>query len=416
MSNLSSMSLKVLFYLRRYKLTSQKKCPIFLRITFNGIRAEIALKRNVAPELWDSKRQEVRGKSPEAQSINEQKRVFEMRIYEVYNKLVGKGEVFNVYKLKELFLGQNRNQVTIGYAFQYHNQRVEAQVGKQYSKGTYDRYVICKKLLEEFMLQRYSKKDFYLYEVDLPFINEFDFYLRTKRNCCNNTTVKYVKNFKKIINLARSMGWINHDPFAQYKAKLEEVDKEILTQAELDKLITKTFSIERIEQVKDVFLFCCLTGLSYSDVKKLSQKNIFIGMDGNKWIQIARTKTNVLTKVPLFPIANDILRKYENNVDCIKNERLLPVLSNQKYNSYLKEMADCLGISKNLTSHTARHTFATTVTLNNRVPLETVSKMLGHKSIKTTQIYSRVTEVKLSDDMAPIMSKYGNKVLKQANN
>lgn len=416
MSNLSSMSLKVLFYLRRYKLTSQKKCPIFLRITFNGIRAEIALKRNVAPELWDSKRQEVRGKSPEAQSINEQKRVFEMRIYEVYNKLVGKGEVFNVYKLKELFLGQNRNQVTIGYAFQYHNQRVEAQVGKQYSKGTYDRYVICKKLLEEFMLQRYSKKDFYLYEVDLPFINEFDFYLRTKRNCCNNTTVKYVKNFKKIINLARSMGWINHDPFAQYKAKLEEVDKEILTQAELDKLITKTFSIERIEQVKDVFLFCCLTGLSYSDVKKLSQKNIFIGMDGNKWIQIARTKTNVLTKVPLFPIANDILRKYENNVDCIKNERLLPVLSNQKYNSYLKEMADCLGISKNLTSHTARHTFATTVTLNNRIPLETVSKMLGHKSIKTTQIYSRVTEVKLSDDMAPIMNKYGNKILKQANN
>lgn len=408
------MSLRVLFYLRRYKLTSQKKCPIFLRITFNGVRAEMALKRNVAPESWDSKRQAVKGKSPEANSINEQIRVFEMRIYDIYNKLVGNGEVFNANKLKDLFLGQNRNQITIGYAFQFHNKRLEAQIGKQFAKGTYDRYVICFKLLQEFMGHRYGKKDFYLNEIDLAFINEFDFYLRTKRNCCNNTTVKYLKNLKKIINFSKSMGWIINDPFVYYKAKLEEVDKEILTQEELNKLISKTFAIARMQQVKDVFLFCCLTGLSYSDVKKLNDKNIFIGMDGNKWIQISRTKTNVLTKVPLVPIAIEILDKYKNCEQCLKDNKLLPVLSNQKYNSYLKEMADCLGIEKNLTSHTARHTFATTVTLNNRIPLETVSKMLGHKSLKTTQIYSKVTEVKLSDDMASLMNKYEN--LKIVNN
>ena len=410
------MSLRVLFYIRRYKLTSQKKCPIFLRITFNGVRAEMALKRNVAPELWDSKRQVVKGKSPEAISINEQIRVFEMRIYEVYNKLVGSGEVFNANKLKDAFLGQNRNQVTIAYAFQFHNKRLEAQIGKQYAKGTYDRYVICFRILQEFISIKYGKRDIFLNDVNLSFINEFDFYLRTKRNCCNNTTVKYLKNFKKIINFSRNMGWIHSDPFVNYKAKLEEVDKEILTEEELKRLINKVFSIPRVEQVKDVFLFCCLTGLSYSDVKKLSEKNIFVGMDGNKWIQLSRTKTNVLTKVPLFPLAIEILNKYANSVECKKENKLLPVLSNQKYNSYLKEMADCLGIDKNLTSHTARHTFATTVTLNNRIPLETVSKMLGHKSLKTTQIYSKVTEVKLSDDMAPIMGKYENNNLKIVNN
>lgn len=400
------MSLNVYFYIRRYKLTSQKKCPIFLRITVNGIRAEIALKRTVSPDSWDSKRQAVRGKNAEAASINEQIRVFEMRIYEEYNKLVGRGEYISANKIKAAFLGLDRLQQTVVTAFQYHNKRIEAQVGKQFAKGTYERYVICLRLLQEFMEYKYGKSDFYLNEIELGYISDFDFYLRTVRNCSNNTTVKYLKNFKKIINLAKDMGWIANDPFVNYKAKLEEIDKEILTQEELDILLIKELKIPRIDAVRDVFIFCCLTGLAYSDVKKLANENVFKGVDGNKWIQVSRTKTNVLAKIPLSPIALQIIDKYKEHPICLKSNRLLPVLSNQKFNVYLKELGDCCGIHKNLTSHTARHTFATTVTLNHRVPIEIVSKMLGHKSLKTTQHYSRIVEVKIADDMAQVLKKF----------
>lgn len=410
-----TMSLNVLFYIRRYKLTRKQECPIFLRITVNGKRAEIALKRTVKPDSWDNRRQAVKGKSLEANSINEQIRVFERRIYDEYSKLVARGEFISVDKLKNAFFGFDKKQVSIAYAFEFHNTRLKAQIGTQYAKGTYDRYEICFKLFKEFIRFRYDKADIPLLEIDYALINEFDYFLRTKRNCCNNTTVKYLKNLKKIINLARDMGWISSDPFINYKAKLEEVDKEILTQQELDILLNKEFEIARVEQIKDIFLFCCFTGLSYSDVRKLSKENIILGMDRHKWLQIARTKTNVLTKVPLLPIAQEILAKYENNPKCSGENRLLPVPSNQKYNAYLKELADCTGIKKNLTSHTARHTFATTVTLNNRIPMESVSKMLGHRSIKTTQHYSRVMEVKLSDDMAPLMKKYDSHNLKIVN-
>lgn len=218
--------------------------------------------------------------------------------------------------------------------------------------------------------------------------------------------MKYMKNFKKVINQALALSWLDKDPFINYKSKLEVVDRECLHEHELKVLLNKEFSISRLEQVKDTFLFCCFTGLAYADIKKASPENLIKGFDGSEWIQVNRTKTNSLSKIPVLPVSKAILEKYKTHQYCIKYNKILPVLSNQKMNAYLKEIADLCGINKNLTSHVARHMFATTVTLTNKIPIETVSKMLGHKSIKTTQQYSKVLDVKVADDMNILKEKY----------
>lgn len=400
------MNLSLLIYIKRYKVTSEKKSPLYLRISLNGERVEIALKRTINPDLWESKRQCVKGKSLEAHSINEQIRLYKTRIHDIHSSFLGRGEFVSAEKLKNTFLGINTERKTIVQAFTFHNVKMFAQVGKEYALGTYKRYETCLKLMKEFMISFYKKEDFFLDDINLQFATEFHYYLQVTRGCNNNTTVKYLKNVKKIINLCRAHDWIKHDPFLNYKVKLDAVDREILTQHEIDILCHKHFSIKRLEEIKDIFLFCCFTGLAYSDVKKLSKDNVFIGIDGKDWIHVNRTKTNVPSRIPLLPIAKEIIEKYENTPYCVTNNQLLPVPSNQKYNAYLKEIADCCGINKNLTTHIARHTFATTVTLNNKVPIESVSKMLGHRTIKTTEHYSKVLDIKISEDMSGLMNNY----------
>lgn len=407
MNNFKRMSIAVLFYVKRSKLNRQSKSPIFLRLTINGRRTEISINRSVQPDLWDSNKQIVRGRSLEADSINHQIRILEKRVYDEYNKFIERGESISVDKLKSSITGQNRRSMTLLYAFEQHNGRMKTQIGKEYASGTYQRYATCQKIVFEFLKSKYGKNDILLEDIDLPFIKNFDYYLRTERNCCNNTTIKYVKNFKRVFGFAKEYNWVGHDPFIGYRNKLEEVDKEVLSEHELTILAAKEFDIPRLEQIRDIFIFCCYTGLAFSDAKKLTDQNIVIGMQGKNWLHVNRTKTNVPTKVPLLGAAQDILNKYKEHPYCLANGCLLPIPSNQKYNAYLKEIADLCGINKHLTSHSARHTFATTVTLNNRVPLESVSKMLGHRSIKTTQHYSKVLETKLYDDMQPLIEKYG---------
>lgn len=400
------MALHLWVFPKRAKVNPEGKIPLFIRLSLNGQRAEIALKRVVDPLQWDDKAQCVRGRNPESESINKQIRAFKTSLYNHFTRLVEKGETVSAKKIKDLFNGVDKKRKTLIQVFEFHNNKMEKQVGKDYAKGTYERFKTCLKLLKEFMKQTYCCDDILLEEIKLAFITDFDFFLRTKRNCNNNTTVKYIKNFKKIIREVIAHGWLQADPFANYKARLEQVDRVILTQDEIDLLMKKRFEIKRLEQIKDIFLFCCFTGLAYADVKKLSKDNLFIGINKGNWIQINRTKTNVQSKIPILPMAQTILDKYNDNPVCLTQNKLLPVPSNQNYNSYLKEVADLCGIKKKLTSHIARHTFATTVTLNHRVPIETVSKMLGHRSIKTTEQYSKVLEVKISDDMSSLMDEY----------
>ena len=228
------------------------------------------------------------------------------------------------------------------------------------------------------------------------FITDFENYLRTESKCNENTTAKFMQTFKMIVIIAKNNGWIYTDPFSNYKIRLKRVDRGYLTDAELQKIMKKKFPTKRLEQVRDVFLFSCYTGLSYVDVKELKAGDIKISFDGKPWIMIHRHKTDTPVNVPLLKIPQMLLQKYEGQ---LPKGQLLPVLSNQKLNSYLKEIADLCGINKNITFHLARHTFATTTTLAKGVPIETVSKMLGHTNIETTQIYARITNEKIRKDM-----------------
>jgi site-specific recombinase XerD len=289
--------------------------------------------------------------------------------------------------------------------FKEHNRKMWALVPDEYAEGTAERYDTSLKHTENFIQWKYKATDMNITDIDYEFVTEFEFYLKSEKSCCHNTAVKYVKNFQKIINICLKNEWIIRDPFLKYEAKVREVERDYLTLIELRTIYQKKFVSERLRLVRDIFVFSCYTGLAYIDVKQLAPENISFGIDGIKWIFKNRQKTDGPSNIPMLPIANEIVDRYSENPKCLNENRVLPILSNQKMNSYLKEIADVCGINKDLTFHVARHTFATTVTLSNGVPIESVSKMLGHKNLKSTQVYARVLDIKVSADMQVLRNK-----------
>ena len=300
--------------------------------------------------------------------------------------------------------------------FQDHNNKIKALLGEEFSPGTLCRYTKALKHTTDFLKWKFGISDIDIRKIDHAFITEFEFYLRSVRKCNNNSAVKYVKNFGKIFRICISNNWLDKDPFVNYKSKFREVVRAFLSQNEIDAIAAKEFSIERLDQVRDIFLFSCYTSLVYIDVKQLTCNNVGMGIDAEKWIFTSRQKTDTQSNIPLLPMAEEVLDKYKNHPQCINEKRLLPVLSNQKMNSYLKEIADVCGITKELTFHIARHTFATTVTLTNGVSIESVSKMLGHRSIKTTQHYAKILDRKVSDDMKLLRDKLSTSKNKETHN
>jgi len=289
--------------------------------------------------------------------------------------------------------------------FEDHNNKMEVLIPQEYAPGTLERYQTSLKHTKDFIKWKFNISDINITKIDHSFVADYDFYLRSVCKCANNTTVKYIKNFKKIVRICIANGWINKDPFLNYKVKLKEVDRPFLTDAEIITVIEKDFATERLRLVRDIFIFSCYTGLAYIDVAQLTSANICLGIDGNKWIYKNRQKTDSESRIPLLPIPNEIIAKYESHPQCLNKGTLIPILSNQRMNSYLKKIADVCHINKELTFHVARHTFATTVTLTNGVPMESVSKMLGHKSLKTTQHYAKIVDKKVGEDMQTLRDK-----------
>jgi site-specific recombinase XerD len=242
-------------------------------------------------------------------------------------------------------------------------------------------------------------------EINHKFISGFEFYLKTVAKCQHNSAMKHIKSLKKIIRIALANDYIKKDPFINYRITQNIVEREYLTQAEIDAIINKEITIQRLDIIRDLFIFQCYTGLAYSDLASLTKDNIEIGIDGNKWIITNRSKTGVRCRIPLFPISENIIKKYSLHQSCLVLGKLLPVPSNQKMNAYLKEIATICGINKILHTHLARHTYATTVTLSNGIPIETVSKLLGHRKINTTQIYAKVVDEKVNEDVSQLRVK-----------
>jgi integrase len=404
----TKITLNLLCFIKRSKANPSQKVPLYLRISLNEERVEISLKRFIDASQWDSKRQQLKGRTEEAKTVNEYIRLVKNKLYDHYNTFLAQGKVLTALSLKNSYLGIGDEQKTVLQAFAYHNERQKQQIGKGVAKGTCERYDTCYKHIKEFIEWKFKRTDIFLSELNYQAISDLEFYLRTERQCNNNTTLKYISNFKKVVNLARKLGWLSFDPFFGFKGALEPVDRDYLTEAEVLAIANKDFGIERLNLVKDIFVFSCFTGLAYVDVSKLSKEHITIGIDKEKWVHLERTKTGVTSKIPLLPVALKLIEKYKNHPQCLRTGKLFPILSNQKMNAYLKEIADVCKINKHLTFHVSRHTFATSITLANKVPMESVSKMLGHKSIKTTQIYSRVLDKKVSDDMSHLFQKFSN--------
>ncbi|CAG2532039.1 MULTISPECIES: site-specific integrase [Maribacter] len=401
-----SRPLSLLFFIKKSKVNSAGKTTIFLRITLDSRRSEFSVHRKVHLDLWNSRTQLVMGNSADAQEINRHLSDIKNRIYSIQRNFEQDKASYSASDMRDVLLGKDKIKKMLLEIFQEHNDEVESLIGKGFSPGTAERYRTCKKHVTEYIRKKYKKNDIPVQDVDHKFITGFEYYLKMTRKCAHNSAIKYITNFKKIIRIAYANDWIDKDPFVNWKGKLKIVEREFLTEGEIQRIIDLKFKIKRLDQVRDIFVFCCFTGLAYADVKKLTNADIVIGSDGEKWIKTRRTKTDTRSNIPILPIALAIIEKYEDDELLKEKDLVLPVLSNQKMNSYIKEIADCCGIVKNLTFHLARHTFATTVTLTNGVPIESVSKMLGHTNLRTTQHYAKILDMKVGKDMAVLRNKF----------
>lgn len=388
----------ILFWISRNRLKNGK-APIYIRVTINGQRTEISAQREVSPLEWDPKGQLVTGRTNEAKLINTHLGLLKAKLLGCYSNLTARGVSITIEDLKNEYHGIVERPRLLLEIVQQHNDDLKKLIGKDYSKATWVKYVTTQKHLKEFLKWKYQLSDIKIKELGFEFVTDFEFYLKAEKNIDVNTNAKYIKNLKKIIKECVAKNWLPKDPFMAYRVKAKKTEREFLTELELQAIHEKRFIIERLDHVKDIFLFSCYTGLAYIDLFNLTSNNISVGMDGEKWIFTHRQKTEAPSRIPLLPSALAILEKYKDHPLTVNNQKLLPVPSNQKTNAYLKEIADLCGIKKKLTFHMSRHTFATTITLNNGVPIESVSKMLGHRKIQTTQIYAKVLDKKVSSDM-----------------
>jgi site-specific recombinase XerD len=400
-------SLSLLYRLKKQKNYQSGPVPIYLRITVEGQRAEIAMSRQCEPSKWNTQSGRAKGIKEEIKQLNCFLDDTQYKILELHRQMNESDDLITAETLKNRFTGKTGKTKTLITVFTDHNEKMRALVGQEFEKSTLLRYETALMHTRDFMDWKYNVSDIAVSKINFEFLNEFEYYLRSVRKCANNSAIKYIKNLGKIVRICLGNGWLIVDPYINYKPKTTKVHRVVLNKVDLANIAAKHFSIERLNQVRDIFLFSCYTGLAYVDVKKLKHSEIEKGIDGKLWIYTHRQKTDSLSRIPLLPTALSIIQKYEDHPQCIADDLLLPVISNQKMNAYLKEIADVCGIDKLLTFHIARHTFATTVTLNNGVPIETVSKMMGHSSIKTTQIYAKVLDHKISDDMEMLRGKLG---------
>ncbi len=402
------MRVTIMYYLRKSRVKQDGQMPIYVQITVKSKRTDLTTGIYTNPKDWSQSRQRVKDKSRNAYSINERLNKLRTEIQDLYNQLRSSGEEFSVTSIKNELL-QTVNTKGVLEIFDYYLDSILAKLNKGYSMETYKHYKSSRKRLASFIDHKYRRSDYPVEFISYKFLDSFDVYLKQEFGNHQNTAWNYHKHLRRVLNLAISMEHIQKNPYNKYKVVLKETHREFLTMEELKRLEDKEIPIERLTAVRDIFVFACYTGLSYSDISKLNKNHIRKGADKKEWIIIDRNKTNNRCRIPILPKAKEILQKYH---DYPKNQfkgLLLPVLTNQKMNSYLKELGDICNINKSITMHIARHTFATSVTLGNGVPIETVSKVLGHTSLKTTQIYAKILDHKISEDMEQLQTKLSSK-------
>ena len=374
---------------------------VYARVTVETRRIEISLKKTIAVNEWNNARGIAKGATAGVKKFNIYLEQVRSRITEAYRELQVNKEPITPENIKALFLGDMLNEHSLIELIDYHNSTQQSVL----APGTMKNYYTTKRYIEKFIKKNYKSEDIYLVQVNYKFITDFETFLRNhqpldhQRPIGNNGVMKHQERFRKMINLGVRLGWINQNPFESYRLKFKKVTRECLDKDELLRIEKKKINIERLNYVRDLFVFSCYTGLCYADVMLLAKENIRKGVDGELWIFTKREKTDIQVPIPLLAKSKELIERYQEHPRSASDGTIFPRISNQRLNSYLKELAAICKVSKNLTFHLARHTFATTVTLSNGVPIESVSRMLGHSKLSTTQVYAKVIEEKLSRDM-----------------
>ncbi|WP_034044516.1 site-specific integrase [Wocania ichthyoenteri] len=400
----------VIFFTRKSR-SNPNQISIYARITVSGKRSEMSLKRSIEQNQWDNTKNRGRGNSETARILNAYLDGVYNKLLQCHKELMEEDKVLSSDAIKSRYLGEDDNSKTLKELIAYHNGNMVHVL----KAGTMKNYYTTERYLQKFLRKKKRLKDIYLKQLNFRFITDFEHYLRTYKNSkkqlmlSNNGVMKHLERFKKMINLAIKLEWMHKNPFSQFQLKYDKYDRAYLNERELELLENTEFNSGRLQKIKDCFVFSCYTGLSYIDVKELAESHIVKGIDNNNWIYTRREKTDEQVKIPILPKAWAILEKYRVDKEQNITMNLLPISSNQKTNTYLKEITKACGIHKNISFHVARHTFATTVMLSNGVPIETVSKLLGHAKLSTTQIYARVVETKISEDISNLLKRFKKK-------
>ncbi len=392
------------FFTRKGKSVKTDESPLSARITVNGERIEMSMGRYVIDRLWHEKLQKCEGNSKEARLLNGFLEATTFKLNEIRQRLIIEGKEVTADFIKARYKGlpdpDEVKNPTVLELYDEHNRKFKELIGtKSHSPATYQRHLTSKGHVAAYIQHQYKKEDLEWNKVDFSFLNNFEHYFKAVRKCNHNSTMKYIRNLGKVIRLAIAEGYLTRNPFDKFHLSYETVERVVLTQEEVDRMIDMDIKLDRLDKVRDMFVFCIHTGVSFCDVIELRMNHIYEDKDGTKWIKNKRMKTKIEFMVPILPVVLKIIDKYTDHPERQMEGSVIPEISNQNYNGYLKEVAMRCEINKNLSSHIARHTFATTITLNNGVPLEVVSKMLGHTNTKTTQIYAKMQEKAIKEGM-----------------
>ncbi|MFN3557626.1 MAG: site-specific integrase [Bacteroidales bacterium] len=379
-------NVKITFWLNKAKTNLKKSAPVYIRVWYNYEYFTKSTGIVVRPNDWDKKSMRVKGANSEVHTSNAQLDALKVKVLQIVNKLSLMGKPFNINTIKDVLEGNDSNQITLMKVCDEQIKEMEKLLGKDYAPATILKYKNTVLRIKQFMRFKYKRSDFYLYELDFHFISEFEAYLKNKHNNSTTTCYKHYQRFTRMIHKAMHRGYLEKFPFENYKIRMPKKKIEYLTQDELNRIESKRITVERLEFIRDIFVFACYTGLAYAELESLTPSNITTGMDGELWLNIHRKKTHKHYQVPLLDKPLEILEKYKEHPKCLQSGKCLPIPSNVKYNAYLKEIGDLADIpkSKPLVSHLARKTFACTIGLANGMNIGVLSKILGHASIQVT--------------------------------
>ena len=398
----------ILFFIKRKKLLKNGDAPVYMRVTVDGRFLEASLKRGVNPKTWNEKKQRSTGRDRLSLELNDYLDDTLAKILKIHQRFADEKKIINPKTILDEWTGRIEKPKMLCEEFRADNEkyRQRLEIG-DVVLNTVLRNERAERYLGEFIRKKFKAEDIPFSAIDNAFVRDFHLFLRVDKKQEQNTANKYCKILKRIVTFALDNKWMEVNPFQGVRFQAKATNRQFLTEKELSTIMNKTFTLDRLNVVRDIFVFCALTGLSFSDVEGLKPEHVSVDDDGNYWIHKARQKTKNVCSIPYLESARAIAEKYKGHPLCEKRGVLLPVISNQRMNSYLGEIAGICGINKPLTMHIARHSFAC-LALANGVSMEIIARMLGHSDIRTTKIYAKVIDKSIAEQMSGLASKFGS--------